>query len=348
MNQVRAAAALFSRYVPTARSAGTKRLGLLKRWPVVAGAAALAALVFGCATGTGAVSDSAVPQPETPVTEAPGPEREFELPGPIGPVEPPGQGTEPVPGGEVDWARRVVRARGTGVVDPSTSDESEARLMAERAAVIVARRNLLEIVKSLRVDSENKIKDLMAESDAVYAGVDGVVKGARQLGEARYDQAAGTVEVELEVDQYGQDGLADAVQPALGDAVTTGALTPEVKRFLQQYPALVFDGGAAGLKPALFPRIFDEEGNLLLDTRQYVLYLGQPGVAGMQFISDIDRLLAHPGLQGAPLVLKVKEVRGRLGTDIVIGSRDADKLKWLKDGFRFLLGTGRFLVRVLL
>lgn len=323
-----------------------KRLAVLVRLAAAVGAAGPAALVFGCATGTGAVSPSPVTQPETAVAQAPVAEREFELPGPIGPVETPGQTTEPVPGGEVDWSGRVVRARGTGVVDPSMSDEAQARLMAERAAVVVARRNLLEIVKGVRVDSENRVKDLMTESDVVYTRVDGVVKGARQLGESRYDRAAGTVEVELEVDLYGQGGVADALQPALGDAFTTGALTPEVKRFLQRYSALVFDGGAAGLKPALFPEIHDEDGNLLLDTRQHALYLGQPGVAGIQFISDIDRLLAHPGLQGGPLVLKVKEVRGQPGTGIVIGSRDADKLKWLKDGFRFLLGTGRFLLRV--
>jgi len=313
----------------------------------VVGAAALAALAVGCATGTGAVSESAVSQPETPVAETPEPEKEFELPEPVGPVEPPGQVTEPVPGGELDWTGLTVRARGTGVVDPSVDDESEARLMAERAAVIVAQRNLLEIVKGVRVDSENRVKGLMAGHDAVYAGVDGAVKAARQLGEARYDGAAGTVEVELEVDLYGPGGIAGVLQPALGDAVLTGSPTPEVKRFLQQYSSLVLDGGGAGLKPSLFPKIYDEAGNLLLDTRLYAPDLGQPGAAAMRFISDVDRVLAHPGLQGAPMVVKVREVRGPLGTDIVIGGQDAAKLKWLRDGSRFLLGTGRFMLRVI-
>jgi hypothetical protein len=325
-----------------------RRFSTLPWVPALVGVVALAALVAGCATGTGSVSGSAVTQPETPVSETPVPEKEFELPKPIGPVEPPGQVTEPVPGGEVDWTGRVVRARGTGVVDPSMSNKSQARLMAERAAVVVAQRNLLEIIKGVRVDSETKVKNFMTEYDVVYTRVDGVVKGARQLGDAKYDEAAGTVEVELEVDLYGQDGVTDALQPVLGDGVTTSSLTPQVKQFLQQYSSLVFDGGEAGLKPALFPKIYDEDGNLLLDTKQYSHYLGQPGQAAMQFISDVDNLLAHPGLQGIPFVLKVKEIRGKLGSDIVIGRQDGDKLKWLKDGFKFLLGAGRFLLKVLL
>ncbi|UCG44020.1 MAG: hypothetical protein JSU73_05255 [candidate division WOR-3 bacterium] len=323
-----------------------KRSDVLPRLGAAVGAAALATLVVGCATGTGAVGKSPVIRPETPVAETPEPEREFELPSPIGPLEPPGQVAEPVPGGEVDWSGRAVRARGTGVVDPSMSNEEQARLMAERAAAIVAQNNLLEIVMVLRVDSDTRVKNLMTEHDMVYTRVDGVVKGARQLGEANYDRAAGTVEVELEVDLYGSGGVTGALQPVLGDVLTTGSLTAEVKRFLQQYSSLVFDAGALGLKPALFPRIYDEDGGLLLETRRYALHTGHPSVAPVQFISDIDRLLEHPGLRGAPLVVKVREVKGQQGTDIVIGRRDAERLRWLKDGFRFLLGTGRLLFKV--
>jgi len=225
---------------------------------------------------------------------------------------------------------------------------AQARLMAERAAVVVAQRNLLEIVKGVRVDSDTRVQNFMTDYDVVYSRVSGVVKGARQLGPAKYDSLAGTVEVELEVELYGDSSVADALIPALGASGVQAGMSPQVRSFLEQYSGLIFDGGAAGVKPAMFPKIYDEDGNLLLDTRQYAAYLGTGGQAALQFISDLDRVLARPEFAKSPLVLKVKKVTGLLGADIVLGRQDAGKLKWLKDGFKYLVGAGRFLLKVLL
>ena len=51
--------------------------------------------------------------------------------------------------------------------------------MAERAAFVVALRNLLEIVKGVRVDSESVVENFMVKSDVIRTRVDGIVKGAR-------------------------------------------------------------------------------------------------------------------------------------------------------------------------
>jgi hypothetical protein len=307
-----------------------------------------AATLAGCATGT---RTSSISQPVSqPPTSAPVDTARFEIPGPVGPVSGPGEVTEPLPGGEVDWSAKTVRARGTGVLDPGAANKAQARVMAERAAVVVAQRNLLEIIKGVRVDSDTRVQNFMTDYDVVYSRVDGVIKGARQLGPAKYDSLAGTVEVELEVDIYGERSLADALLPALGTGAgeVQASISPQVRKFLEQYSGLVLDGGAAGVKPAMFPKIYDENGNLLLETREYAAYLGQPGQAAFQFISDLDKVLARPEFAKVPLVLKVKKVTGLLGADIVLGGQDADKLKWLKDGFKYLVGAGRFLMKVLL
>jgi hypothetical protein len=243
-----------------------------------------------------------------------------------------------------------VRARGTGVLDPGNSNKAQARLMAERAAVVVAQRNLLEIVKGVRVDSDTKVQNFMTEYDVVYTHVEGIVKGARQLGPSRYDSLAGTVEVELEMAMYGDSSLSQALAPVLGAPgdVSAASLSPRVREFFQQYGGLVMDAGNTGLKPALFPKIYDEQGNLLLDTRDYLRFAGQSGQAAVQFINTLDQMLARPELARQPLVLKVKQVRGRLGADIVLSNLDADKLKWLKDGAKFLFDAGRFLVKLML
>jgi hypothetical protein len=315
-------------------------------------AAAAAVLLAGCATGTAGLRGSAVAGPETPPAVAPVlPPAQFELPKALPVLARPEEVVEPLPGGGVDWADQTVRARGSGVVDPGASNPAQARLMAERAAVVVAQRNLLEIVKGVRVDSDTRVENFMTDYDVIYTRVEGYVKGARQRGPARFDESAGLVEVELEMSLHGPQGVSDALAPAIGAAGSgpaASAVPPNVIEFFRQYSGLAFDGGAAGLKPSLYPKIYDENGNLLLDTRDYAGFLGQGGPATLQFVQDLDRVLARPEFARQPLVLKVRQVTGRLGTDLILGAGDADKLKWLKEGFKYVAGIGRFLLKVLL
>lgn len=301
---------------------------------------------IGCATSRSVRTSPVVGSGPPPPVEAP-----LELPTPIGSISAPGQVQELAPGGAIDWSGRTVHARGSGVLDPGNPNRNQARLLAERAATAVARRNLFEIIRGVRVDSDSRIGDFTADYDTVHRCVEGVVKGARQRGPARYDSLGGAVEVELECDLYGTDGVENTLAPVLAScapsvSLTIDDLSPEAREFLRRHSGLVFDGGGAGLKPALFPRIYDERGGLLLDTRAYLRYAGEPGACAVQFVGALDQLLARPEFARQPLVLRVKEVRGKLGTDIVLGRADADRVKWLKSDFRFLMDAGRILVRL--
>lgn len=313
-----------------------------------------AALVAGCVTsatvGRASSETSTPPLATTPPAAAP--DEKFTPPEPLPPLSVKTPVTEPLPGGVIDWTGNVVRARGTGVLDPGNTNKAQARLMAERAAVVVAQRNLLEIIKGVRVDSETKVENFMTRYDVVYTHVDGIIKGARQAGPAVYDSLAGTVEVELEVSLYGargvEGGLESVLNPGGQQGDLSAAASPAVQEFFRQYGGLVFDAGTSNLNPSLFPKIYDENGNLLLDTKDYMKYAGQYGNAAVTFVSRLDEILARPEFARQPLVLKVKEVRGRLGSDIVLGGADPDKLKWLKEGAKFLFNAGRFVVRLLL
>jgi hypothetical protein len=304
----------------------------------------LALLAFaGCATSTTVVSASAVPTGAPPAAEAP-----FEPPSPLGPVLAPGQVREFVPGGAIDWSGKTVWARGAGVLDPGNPNRYPAWQMAQRAATVVAQRNLLEIVKGVRVDSDTRVQDLMAEHDSVYRRIEAVVRGARQRSPARYDSLGGTVEVELECDLYGEGGVESALapQPAAGPQsrdLAAGGLSPAAREFLRQYSALVLDGGNTGLKPALFPKLYDDSGALLLDPRE-LAYAGATGAHTVQYLGTLGQVLADPNF-GQPMVLRVREVRGKLGTDIVLVRTDADVLRGMRDGLMFLLNTGRVLVK---
>lgn len=75
---------------------------------------------------------------------------------------------------------------------------ARGRLMAERAALVDAYRNLAETVKGIRISGQTYVRDFVAESDYVQTSLDTFVKGARIVGPYRY-LPGGEVEVDIEV-----------------------------------------------------------------------------------------------------------------------------------------------------
>ncbi|MCK9420439.1 MAG: hypothetical protein M0R70_13800 [Nitrospirae bacterium] len=91
----------------------------------------------------------------------------------------PGDAVEAVNSGKINWTAGEVSATGIGVPPAQPANAAQARAMAERAAFVVAIRNLLEVVKGVRVDSETVVGNFMVQSDVIRTRVEGIVKGAR-------------------------------------------------------------------------------------------------------------------------------------------------------------------------
>ena len=81
--------------------------------------------------------------------------------------------------GTINWTVGEVYSTGIGAPPPRPVNAAQARAMAERAAFVVAIRNLLETVKGVRVDSETIVENFMTKSDVISTMVDGIVRGAR-------------------------------------------------------------------------------------------------------------------------------------------------------------------------
>ena len=304
--------------------------------------------VSGCGTSTGTqIASSAINTVEDFLssTQVLNQVEELQLTAPRAAV--PGDVVEVTPSGEIDWSGNSVRATGTGVLDPGNPNIAQARLMAERAAVVVAQRNLLETVQGVTINSETRVENFMTDYDIIYSRVDGIVKGAEQTGPATYDSLAGTVEVELEMEIHSPQGLSGAINTALASQEQAVPMSAQTRDFLQQYSALVFDGSQSGLQPSMYPKIYDSDGNLLLDTSIYANYLGSTGQNAIQIISHLDQILSGSDFSQSPLVVQVRQVTGALGTDIVLSQEDSDTLGWLKAGLPFIAGAGKFLLSVL-
>ena len=69
--------------------------------------------------------------------------------------------------GSINWSSGRVTAVGIGAPPAQPTNMAQARAMARRAAITVARRNLLEITQGVQVDSMTLVKDFVVKSDIV-------------------------------------------------------------------------------------------------------------------------------------------------------------------------------------
>lgn len=80
--------------------------------------------------------------------------------------------------GYIDWINMKVVATGEGVPPNNALTPVQAQIMAKRAAVVVARRNLLEVVKGVYIDSTTRVENLILQNDTISTQVKGILQGA--------------------------------------------------------------------------------------------------------------------------------------------------------------------------
>jgi hypothetical protein len=112
--------------------------------------------------------------------------------------------------GRVNWSLGLVTANGTGAPPKDIKNPSQVRAMTQRAAIIVARRNLLEVLKEVRIDSATKVENLILSSDMNKTQVSGILQGS-QVMQTKYF-SGGSIEVTVGV--YLRGELASALMPA--------------------------------------------------------------------------------------------------------------------------------------
>ncbi len=121
--------------------------------------------------------------------------------------------------GEVDWSNSLLKAKGIGLPPADAKSSAEAKLAAERAAKIVAYRNLAEMVNGVHVNSETTVENYTTKDSLINTRVNGFIKGAREVEIKYYDD--GAVEITLEVALNGEGGLANIILPSLSEPQIT-------------------------------------------------------------------------------------------------------------------------------
>jgi hypothetical protein len=228
-----------------------------------------------------------------------------------------------VPG--VNWGGQMIKATGAGAPDLSVKNPSQARLGAERAALLDAMRNLLAQVKGVQINAERKMDDAMKD-DKIKARVEGLLRGYKTIGKRYFSD--GGVEIDIEVpvalltEVFDPEPVQQLAVKVEGEKINTG---------------LVIDARGLKVTPALAPRVLDEAGKALYSVDS--LSADARKVSGVaSYVQSLDEAKKSLKAGDKPLVLKASKANG---SDLQLDSADAQKLLATNAGF---LAEGRVVI----
>jgi len=255
--------------------------------------------------------------------------------------------------GSINWTEQFIEAKGQAAIDNDRfKNAAQARLMAQRGAVVVAQRNLLEIIKGVNVTGETTVEDMITSKDYIISRVDGVIKGAQMVGEPMLKD--GFVEVRMRVSIYEGTGLAQAVYDELPDSSASSDTQPSGKDVQKEEANPVSRKDTAGAQdpvvfsisnpkdwnPSMFPVVTDESGNVVLDlSKIYDPSKGKfPKILGLtKEIFD-----AAGWKKGASAIDAVAKSDGKL----VIPNSQKSKINW-KKVLNTMATVGRFVLKLI-
>ncbi len=239
--------------------------------------------------------------------------------------------------GLINYEDGYIESVGTGAPPERFYGRPQARPMALRAAQVDAFRNLLETVQGVQIDSQTTVKDFAVESDVIQTAVSGMVKGA-QIVKKEY-LSDGTVEVTVRMPL---SGVARAVLPkAIADDKKQDREhkpLPFSKRYApkdEAYTGLVIDGRGLQARPAMSPKIFDENGSevygTLIVNKTYAM---QQGICG--YARDLTAAQSNARVTNSPLTVKAVRAQGAGMSEFVISNDDAKLIRSAKQNLAFL------------
>ncbi len=219
---------------------------------------------------------------------------------------------------QVDWRKNEVVVSGVSQV---AVRETGNMIEWQHRAAVQAKRSMLESffasLSVLRVDAYRSAKDIMMNDPAINRAVNGYMDTFTQ-----YQVLYGpdSVAFEKRIPLYGDGGLA----PLLIEAGTDPGHFPSYDRlvFSTEFTGLVIDGRGLGRIPAVNPRIYDEDHNLVYsaDLVRKVAF----DRWGALCYTDDPYLGGHEARVGTnPLRLTAIENPKLIETDLCISREDA-------------------------
>ncbi len=212
-------------------------------------------------------------------------------------------------------------------------------ILARRAAIVDAQRNLLERINGVQIDSETFMEDFTISSDVVRSQVSGLIKGAVITDEG--ENLDGSYYVELSVPMYGRNGsIASVAIPALtanmqqqsfASADLNNFTEQEVRVFTSSaYTGVIVNAEGMNLERTFAPVIYDTDGRVIygiqnLDKDLAITY-------GMvEYSESLEESAGGNSRAGNnPLVINAVDVKGGKNSvnkvNVVVSVEDGNKI----------------------
>ena len=231
------------------------------------------------------------------------------------------------------WEQGAITAEGFGT-PPMDTYGSKASIMARRAAIVDAQRNLAEQVSGVQVDAETTVENFVISSDLVKTKVSALIKGAMVVEEQMMPD--GAYRVVMSMPMYGTQGLASAIMPAIRDntpptpppPVISATITTQIQMG-GTYTGVIVDAGGMGLKPSFSPVIYDTNGRAIygVSNINYDQAISQ-GMVG--YSASVSAAQTLPRVGATPLVVRAVQVRGGNNStnpvNVVVSVDDGDRI----------------------
>jgi hypothetical protein len=236
--------------------------------------------------------------------------------------------------GNINWSTGYAEAVGIGTLPDNLIRKINARPIAQREAKADALRNLLEIIKSVQLDSVTAIKDFTVENDVVNTQISTLVKGAEAVDYQYLPD--GRAEVKMRFPLYGNLArlimpLAMAKQPG-APALTEASPAPTLKALespsvpVVVSTGMVIDARGIQARPAMSPRIFDEDGTEVYSLSKVdIEYATKEGVGG--YTRDLTAAQTNQRVGANPITVKALGICSPGKSDIIISNADAQKVR---------------------
>ncbi len=78
--------------------------------------------------------------------------------------------------GYIDWLNQMIYATGVGIAPQDKHNQTQAKTLAYRAAIVVAQRNLLEVIKGVHIDSQTRLENRIVSDDRIISKIEGIVR----------------------------------------------------------------------------------------------------------------------------------------------------------------------------
>ena len=240
-----------------------------------------------------------------------------------------------------DWNTNKIQVTGMGVPNPRlATTPAHAAMMARRAALADAYRQLAETVNGVQVDSETTVEQMMLTSDVIKTKISATIKGAQIVSEG--ELAGGGYSVTLELPLFGaNNSIAETVfeRPAVVEPFPMPApdYRPPVTEDRPTYSGGSYTGlvvdcrGVGQINFVMSPVIKDANGQKIYGHKNldYDRIIVEGMATYAQDMSQASRAGSHP--------LVVKAVRlDDLNANPVVSMDDADLILYENGQSHFL------------